>query len=101
MPLRLDVEDIYFIVGLSRRGEIVNLRAHGFGGGLTIIEYIVVYFLPKTEKGWKSSLHECYSKPQSQIHSISFGKVSIIRTLLLGFQAFGVLRSRLHEREYI
>ena len=25
MPVRLEVEDIYFITGLSRRGELVNL----------------------------------------------------------------------------
>ena len=49
MPLRLEVEDIYFITGLSLRGEVVNLRAHGVGVGLTIGEYIVVYCLPDTE----------------------------------------------------
>ena len=27
----------------------MNLRSHGLGGGLTIEEYIVVYFLPDTE----------------------------------------------------
>ena len=48
MPLRLEVEDVYFITGLSRRGKVVNLRAHGVGGGLTIEEYIVVYCLPDT-----------------------------------------------------
>ena len=36
MPLRLEVEDIYFIRGLSRRGEVVNLRAHGVFGGITL-----------------------------------------------------------------
>ena len=46
MPLSLEVEDIYFITGLSLRGEVVNLRAHGVGGGLTIEEYIAVYYLP-------------------------------------------------------
>ena len=50
MPLILEVEDIYFITGLSRREEVVNLRARGIGGGLTIEEYIVVYCLPDTEK---------------------------------------------------
>ena len=49
IPLRLEVEDIYFITGLSCRGEIVNLRARGVGGGLTIDEYIVVYFLLDTK----------------------------------------------------
>ena len=49
MSLSIEVEDIYFITGLSRRGEIVNLRSGEPGGGLTIDEYIVVYCFPKTE----------------------------------------------------
>ena len=43
MSLTIEVEDIYFITGLSRRGEVVNLRSHGPEGGLTIDEYIFVY----------------------------------------------------------
>ena len=51
MSLMIEVEDIYFITGLSRRGEVVNLRSHcGAGGGLTIDKYIAVYFYPDTEK---------------------------------------------------
>ena len=50
MPLRLEVEDIYFILGLSHRGEVVNLRTRGVGGGLTIEDYIVAYGIPNTEK---------------------------------------------------
>ena len=50
MPLGLDVEEIYFITRLSRRGKVVNIRARGIGGGLTIEEYIAVYYLPDTEK---------------------------------------------------
>jgi hypothetical protein len=30
-PLRIEVEDIYFLTGLSRRGEVVNLKAQGAG----------------------------------------------------------------------
>jgi hypothetical protein len=26
-PLRIEVEDIYFLTGFSRRGEVVNLKA--------------------------------------------------------------------------
>jgi hypothetical protein len=26
-PLRIEVEDIYFLMGLSRRGEVVNLKS--------------------------------------------------------------------------
>ena len=50
MPLSLEVEDIYFIIGLSRRGMVVNLRARGLGGGLRIEEYITIYCLLNMEK---------------------------------------------------
>ena len=50
MSLTIEVEDIYFITGLSRRGEVVNLRSRRPEGGLTIDEYIVVYYYPDTEK---------------------------------------------------
>ena len=43
MSLNIEVEAIYFIIGLSRRGEVVNLRSRGPEGGLTIDEYIAVY----------------------------------------------------------
>ena len=36
MSLNIEVEDIYFITSLSCRGEVVNLRSRGLGGGLTI-----------------------------------------------------------------
>ena len=29
MSLSIEIEDIYFITGLSRRGEVVNLQSHG------------------------------------------------------------------------
>ena len=50
MSLNIEVEDIYFITGLSRRGKVVKIRSRGTGGGLTIDEYIAVYCLPDTEK---------------------------------------------------
>ena len=50
MSLMIKVEDIYFITGLSRRGEVVNLRSRGPGGGLTIDEYIVVFYYLDMEK---------------------------------------------------
>ena len=43
MSLTIEVEDIYFITRLSRRGEVVNLCSRGPGGGLTIDEYIGVH----------------------------------------------------------
>ena len=50
MSLTIEVEDIYFITGLSRWGEVVNLRSRGPRGGLTIDEYIAVYCYPDMEK---------------------------------------------------
>ena len=50
MSLSIKDEDIYFITGLSRRGEMVNIRYRGPGGGLTIDEYIAVYCFPEIEK---------------------------------------------------
>ena len=50
MSLTIEIEDIYFITGLSRWGEVVNLRSDRPGGGLTIDEYIVVYCFLETEK---------------------------------------------------
>ena len=50
MSLSIEVEDIYFITGLSRRGEVVKLRSCGPGGGLTIDEYIAMYCFPNMEK---------------------------------------------------
>ena len=51
MSLAIEVQDIYFINGLSRRGEVVNLHSCGGPrGGLIIDEYIVVYYYADTEK---------------------------------------------------
>ena len=50
MLLSIEFEDIYFIIGLSRREEVVNLRSRGEGGRLTIDEYIAMYYFLDTEK---------------------------------------------------
>ena len=50
MSLTIEVEDIYFIIGFSQRGEVVNLRSHGPRGGLNIDEYIAVYYFSDMEK---------------------------------------------------
>jgi hypothetical protein len=49
-PLRIEVEDIYFLTGLSRRGEVVNLKAQGAGSGMKIEEYIATHCIAGTEK---------------------------------------------------
>ena len=50
MSLTIEVEDIYFITRLSRRGEVVNLHSRGPEGGLTINEYIAVYCFSNMKK---------------------------------------------------
>ena len=49
MPLRVKIEDIYFIIGLSRRGEPVNFQ-HKATGGLNVEDYIRVYYAEGTQK---------------------------------------------------
>ena len=51
MTLNIEVEDIYFITGLSRRGEVVNLHSQGGpGDGLTIDEDVALYCYLDTKK---------------------------------------------------
>ena len=50
MSLTTKVDDIYFITGLSRWGEVVNLCSRGPKSGLTIDEYITVYCFLDTKK---------------------------------------------------
>ena len=50
MSLTIEVEDIYFMTGLSQRAEVVNLCSRGPGDDLTIDEYIAVYCYLDTEK---------------------------------------------------
>ena len=50
MSLTIEVEDIYFITRLSRRGEVVNLRSHRPRGGLTIDEYSAIYYFLDMKK---------------------------------------------------
>jgi hypothetical protein len=44
------VDNIYFIVGLSRWGEVMNLEAQGAGGGMTMEEYISTHCVAGTDK---------------------------------------------------
>jgi hypothetical protein len=49
-PLRIEVEDIYFLIGLSRQGDVVNLKARGDGSGMNIEDYIATHCIVGTEK---------------------------------------------------
>ncbi len=43
MPLRIEIEDIYFITGLSRRGQVVHLTGK-MGGSLSVEVYVHIYY---------------------------------------------------------
>jgi hypothetical protein len=47
--LSLDIEDIYFLTGLSRRGYYVSLTGSR-GGGLKMSEYCNLYCVPEAER---------------------------------------------------
>jgi hypothetical protein len=47
-PLRIKVEDIYFLTGLSRRGEVVDLKSRGAGSGMKVEEYIKAHCVART-----------------------------------------------------
>jgi hypothetical protein len=47
--LSLDIEDIYFLTGLSQRGYYVSLTG-GKGGGLPMSEYCCLHCVPKVER---------------------------------------------------
>jgi len=49
-PLRIEFEDIYFLIGLSRRGEVVNLKSPRAGSGMNIEDYIATHYVAGTEK---------------------------------------------------
>ena len=50
--LEITTEDMYFITGLSRRGESVNLEGIGRGGDpLSVQNYIDAFCTPSTQKG--------------------------------------------------
>jgi hypothetical protein len=48
--LRIEVDDIYFITGLSPRGKVVNLKAREAEGGMTMEEYIATHCVAGTNK---------------------------------------------------
>ena len=45
----IEVEDIYFITGLSRRGDPVDLHSKPLGG-LTVDDYVHVYCVEGSKK---------------------------------------------------
>jgi hypothetical protein len=49
-PLRIEVDDIYFLTRLSCWGEVVNLKSWGAGSGMKIEEYIDAHYVEGTLK---------------------------------------------------
>jgi hypothetical protein len=49
-PLRIEVEDIYFLTRLSCQGEVVNLKSRGDGSGMNIEDYTNTHCIAGTEK---------------------------------------------------
>jgi hypothetical protein len=49
-PLRIEVDDIYFITGFSHRGEVVNLKYRGARGSMTMEEYIFTHCIAGKDK---------------------------------------------------
>jgi hypothetical protein len=49
-PLRIEVEDIYFLTILSHHGEVVNLKERGAGSSMNIEDYIATHYIVGTEK---------------------------------------------------
>jgi hypothetical protein len=47
--LKIETKDIYFLTGIPRRGDVVNLKGKG-SIGLTINEYIALYCSVETQK---------------------------------------------------
>ena len=83
MSLTIEIEDIYFITGLCRGGKVVNLCSRGPGGGLTIDEYIAVYYFLEMKK------------VRSQIPTNSI-QVLGLKTILLELSRKAILES-LHQ----
>ena len=76
-PLKIEVEDIYFLMGLSHRGEVVNLKYWGDGSGMNIEEYIDVHCVVGTEKV-ESQL------PIQAINNLSLKIVVLVLTWITG-----------------
>jgi hypothetical protein len=76
-PLRIEFEDIYFLTGLSRWGEVVNLKSQEVGSGMNIEDYIATHFIVGTEKVGSQL-------PIREINNISLKIVVLVLTQITG-----------------
>jgi hypothetical protein len=47
-PLRIEVEEIYFLTELSCRGEVMDLKSRRVGSGMKVEEYIEAHYVTGT-----------------------------------------------------
>jgi hypothetical protein len=76
-PLSIELDDIYFITGLSHWGEVVNLKARGAGGDMTMEDHIVTYCVAGTNKVGSQL-------PIRAIENLSLKVVVLVLTWILG-----------------
>ena len=77
----IEVEDIYFIIGFYRRGEVVNLRSCGPRGRLTIDEYIAVYYFLDTKKVGSQILTNAIQIPGLKAILLALGRIAGLHSL--------------------
>jgi hypothetical protein len=80
-PLRIEVNDIYFLTGLSCRGEVINVKARGARSGMNIEEYIDVHYIAGTKKVMSQI-------PIRAINNLSLNIVVLILTWITGPTSF-------------
>jgi len=76
-PLRIEVENTYIITGLSRQGEVVNLKAQGDGGVMPIEEYISTHYVVDIDK-------ESIQLPIRAIENLSLKIIVLFLTWISG-----------------
>jgi hypothetical protein len=76
-PLSIEVENIYFLTGLSRQGEVMNLKAQGVGSGMNIEEYIDAHCVAGTKKVGSQI-------PIRAINNLSLKIVVLVLTRIIG-----------------
>ena len=81
MSLSINIEDIYLINVLSQRGEVVNLRSRGAGGGLAIDEYIAVYLFSNMEKVESQILTNLIQVLGLKAILLALGRIAVLASL--------------------
>lgn len=101
-PLRIEVDDIYFITGLPCRGDVVNIKAQGVGGGMNIEDYIATHCVAGTDKVESQLPIKAIKNPSLKIGVLVLTWISRLALLhkalrLLMFYAVECLRITFYE----